>query len=76
MIILILIPNVVRKVIASQEIPRYSQVNMSYSASTMQELEVANLPRSFNDVILVAVELNINYFWIDPLCIVQDGPKY
>lgn len=38
----------------------------------MRELDVLKLPQSFNEVFEVVSNLNIDYVWIDSLCIVQD----
>ena len=33
------------------------------------------LPKTFRDALTVTAELNINYLWIDSLCILQDDPR-
>lgn len=40
-----------------------------------QGIEVSELPRTFQDAIIVTRELGISYLWIDSLCIVQDDEK-
>lgn len=37
-----------------------------------RRLDVTSLPKSIQDAIHVAQELNIRYLWVDALCIVQD----
>ncbi|KAF2656626.1 HET-domain-containing protein [Lophiostoma macrostomum CBS 122681] len=38
-----------------------------------QEVSATDLPKAFNEAILVLRQLNIEYIWIDSLCIVQDS---
>lgn len=34
---------------------------------------ISDLPKTFQDAIMVTRELNLQYLWIDSLCIIQDG---
>lgn len=36
-------------------------------------IEVATLPKNFQDAIRICRELNLRYLWIDALCIIQDS---
>lgn len=37
-------------------------------------VSVSELPRTFQDAIVVARKLGLRYLWIDSLCIIQDSP--
>jgi Heterokaryon incompatibility protein (HET) len=37
-------------------------------------ISVSELPRTFQDAIIVARRLGLRYLWIDSLCIIQDSP--
>jgi hypothetical protein len=39
----------------------------------LNQIDFHSLPRSFQDAVLVTVELGINELWIDSLCILQDS---
>lgn len=39
-----------------------------------REIRFSELPRTFRDAITVTRKLNIQYLWIDSLCIIQDSP--
>jgi hypothetical protein len=49
--------------------PKLLRVNFS---AMQQSIHDASLPQTFQDTIFIARELNINYLWIDALCIIQD----
>jgi Heterokaryon incompatibility protein (HET) len=38
-------------------------------------IPLENMPKTFQDAILVTKELGIPYIWIDSLCIIQDDPQ-
>jgi hypothetical protein len=40
----------------------------------MAGILVGELPKNFQDAILITRKLNIRYLWIDSLCIIQDSP--
>jgi hypothetical protein len=40
-----------------------------------QDIPMETLPRTFQDAVIVAQKLQINYLWIDALCIVQDDAE-
>ncbi|KAI1456987.1 heterokaryon incompatibility protein-domain-containing protein [Annulohypoxylon moriforme] len=39
----------------------------------LQFLDIEQLPTNFRDAVSIASELNIQYLWIDSLCIIQEG---
>jgi hypothetical protein len=41
----------------------------------MQRLRMWELPKTFQDAIIVCRKLNVRYLWIDSLCIIQDDLK-
>jgi hypothetical protein len=38
-------------------------------------IEISNLPPTFIEAILLTLDLNFQYIWIDSLCIIQDDPQ-
>ncbi len=38
-------------------------------------IDIASLPATFRDAIIVTRQLGLRYLWIDSLCIIQDSPK-
>jgi hypothetical protein len=48
-------------------------------SSTMNDLRrgrpIAELPKTFRDLFIVARRLNIRYIWIDAMCIIQDSAE-
>jgi len=44
-------------------------------ASRMQQIEMSELHKTFQEVVQIVRRLNIRYLWIDTLCIIQDDPK-
>lgn len=49
--------------------------NIATLEERLSGLDWNSLPKSFQDVVYLARKLNIQYVWIDSLCIVQDD-KY
>lgn len=41
----------------------------------LSSIQIANLPANFRDAIHVTRQLNMQYLWIDALCIVQDSKE-
>jgi len=41
----------------------------------MQQIEMSELHKTFQEVVQVVRRLNIRYLWIDTLCIIQDDPR-
>jgi hypothetical protein len=39
-----------------------------------KEISLDELPKTFQDAIIIAERLSVQYLWIDPLCIIQDDP--
>jgi len=44
-------------------------------ASRMRQIEMSELPKTFQEVVQIVRRLNLRYLWIDTLCIIQDDPK-
>lgn len=40
-----------------------------------QIVQFNDLPKSFQDAVTICVALDIDYIWIDSLCILQDSPQ-
>ncbi|KAK1675106.1 hypothetical protein BDP55DRAFT_715727, partial [Colletotrichum godetiae] len=40
----------------------------------MEEIEWSNIPKTFQDAIVICRRLDVDYLWIDTLCILQDFP--
>lgn len=40
----------------------------------LRAIDIADLPRNFQDAILITRRLGFKYLWIDALCIIQDSP--
>jgi hypothetical protein len=49
--------------------PKLLQENLS---AMQEEIDQESLSQTFQDAIFLAWELNVNYLWIDALCIIQD----
>ena len=39
----------------------------------LQQIQIEDLPKTFQDVIFITRDLGIKYIWIDSLCIIQDS---
>lgn len=53
-------------------ITRLTNGNM---AELMKEIDEVALSKSFQDAINITRALNVDYLWIDALCIIQDSPE-
>lgn len=40
-----------------------------------QNISFDSLPKTFQDAVIICTTLDINYIWIDSLCILQDSPE-
>lgn len=49
--------------------PKTTQDNL---AQHLEDIRVENLPRTFQDAVIVTRNIGVRYLWIDSLCIVQD----
>lgn len=52
---------------------RVITTTLSTIKARMNAIETDSLPRTFQDAVIVAREMNIRYLWIDSLCIIQDS---
>ncbi|KDR76420.1 hypothetical protein GALMADRAFT_246758 [Galerina marginata CBS 339.88] len=44
--------------------------------SLLTEIHISNLPKTFQDAILITRKLGFQFIWIDSLCIVQDSKEH
>ncbi|KAH8586378.1 heterokaryon incompatibility protein-domain-containing protein, partial [Bisporella sp. PMI_857] len=49
------------------------QLNVGNLARRLDFMILEDLPKNFHDAVSIARELNIQYLWIDTLCIIQSG---
>ena len=49
-----------------------TKLNQSTMVQLQHGIDVARLPKTFQDTIMIADYLEISYLWIDALCIIQD----
>ncbi|KDR77083.1 hypothetical protein GALMADRAFT_39577, partial [Galerina marginata CBS 339.88] len=45
-------------------------------SSLLSEIHIPNLPKTFQDAILITRRLGCQYIWIDSLCIIQDSKEH
>lgn len=41
----------------------------------LRHIHVSSIPKTFREAAEICIDLQLNYLWIDSLCIVQDDPS-
>jgi hypothetical protein len=55
-------------------IPESALTTTQNLAENLKSIRWSTLPRTYKDAIEIAQKLNVQYLWIDSLCILQDSP--
>ncbi|KAK3954406.1 TOL protein [Pseudoneurospora amorphoporcata] len=52
-----------------------TRLQLDNYGSRLKGFALAELPRTFQDAILITRKFNVQFLWIDSLCIIQDSPE-
>jgi hypothetical protein len=51
------------------------QLKIANLLALTKEIEITELPKTFQDAITITRRIGVRYIWIDSLCIIQDSPE-